>query len=284
MNTEKSTESILLEGQLRSGIQLRGKCCICGKEHATHDGKMVHHGYTVSWGAFNDSCRGTHNPHIGDERAPAFIAEYITELEEYKTTLPEKIKQLKDHLLTMKPEKDEKTYTFSFRVNKVKREVGELENLLSGGLDEIIDGYKQDIENWTLTPLTVYDVEVAEKEERAKRQAVADEKKAIKAAKKAAAEARKLKAQENAEKREAALIANNYHRLISSGELIKEWEASYPTYRAMIDHHHKVRQAHYDEMPEPKEPINRYVGSIYVDVRSKPSGKGRILHKGNPYR
>ena len=79
-------------------IQLRGQCCVCGKFHALRNNNLVHHGYSVSWGSFSGSCYGTDAPHYGDERAPAFLASYIDQLNQYKQPMTTKLMFLQKQL------------------------------------------------------------------------------------------------------------------------------------------------------------------------------------------
>jgi len=256
--------------------QFRGVCCVCGKDQAvnTANGLIVPHGYTLDYGFFNGVCEGANNVHYGHNDAVDFLNDFILSIEKRRAHLPARINGLREDL-----ELEESTG----KKNKIEFHINQLEYQHDKQLPMLIEYYLDRRIAWDKKEPVEYDIEkVTEQKrlERAEAKKIAD---AAKAAKKAAQKIREEKAAINAAKRETVLLANNYHRLIMFGEFVREWEASYPTERAMIDDHHAIRQAEYDKLPEPKERLNWYIGSIYIDVRSKANNKGRMLRKGSPY-
>lgn len=263
---------------VKTKTQYRGTCCVCGKDHAVDENeRMAVHGYTVDFGMFNGRCYGTNEVHYGHKDAPEFLNRYILVLEKHRAELPTKIEDAKKALELLVPKSRSDKWA-------AERLVRDLTDQYNKQIPMLIKHYKKAILDWKLKATEVYDVEVVTQQKRLAREAVKAEREAAKAAKKAAQKIREDKAAINAAKREEELLSNNYHSLIYSGVLIKEWKASYPSYQAMLDDHHAKRKEVYDAIPEPKDDLNWYIGSIYVDVRTKPNGKGRILHRGNPYK
>jgi hypothetical protein len=266
-------------------IQVRGECCICGKDHAVKGARLVNHGYTVRWGSINNVCSGASHVHYGHKDAPAFLASYIETLGVYLAKdLPEHLAKAKAGYLQAKSEHDA-NIGYSSSLSKVlsvaQREYLELKADFEVHVPAAIAMFSARKNNWVERDTYEVDLDVEETEARKAREAEASAKKAAKLAEK------EVKAKAKAEREAAAdlkaraewdaLSANNYYRLFYCGEVVESWQQTllvndYEIYQQL----HLRRAKHWLELH--KSVIDQWGNSSYMlEVRTETDGGGKRL-------
>jgi hypothetical protein len=266
-------------------IQVRGECCICGKDHAVKGALLVNHGYTVRWGSINNVCSGANNVHYGHKKAPVYLASYIESLEDYLANrLPEYLASAKARFLQAKSEHDaHEGYSgnLSKRLSVAQREYLEFKADFEVNLPAAIAMFSARKDNWVERDTYEVDLDVEEAEVRKAREAEAKAKKAAKLAEKEVKD--KAKAEREAaafakfEAKWEALSANNYYRLFYCGEVVESWQQTllvndYEIYQQL----HLRRAKHWLELNGTD--IDQWGNSSYMlEIRTETDGGGKRL-------
>lgn len=278
---------------VKTRVQYRGVCCVCGKSHAVKGEDMVSHGYTVDWGMFNNSCAGAKNPHYGSEKAPEFLTKYIASLVVLLNELPAMIAASEIELNALEAEKNDlikKRKSFhspeyksvGMQIKEAHRQLRVYGVMLDGALQESIDAYREKLTNWAKAEPIAVDLDVEEAEQRKARQAEAEQKKADKQAEKLAKEAKKAEREAKALLKEKAflnqLAQENYYYLYCDGELVSHWVATATSENEVIKYYHEYR----------KEFTHKSItsvagGSFYFEVRTQADGKGKRIYDLLPF-
>jgi hypothetical protein len=271
-------------------IQFRGVCCVCGKLHATKDGMLVNHGYSVEWGTFNGVCFGANKPHYGHVNAPKFIKSFIEILKGDLAALPSIIENREAQLAKQEQAKkalEDSGLTYSAKaVREASKDIANSRKILAGlklslngGLKNYIDLITKNLKNWVESATVEVDLVIEAAELRAEKKAQALVKKQEKDAKNAAKEERKKQAEEKAAAKLAAILsADAYHRIYFNGELLIEWQGAYSSDGAMFDDVNTRQRKHFIENGGEDyawDGARRYVH----EVRTMPEGKGRLLYR-----
>lgn len=187
-------------------IQIRGICSVCGKFHATKEGLIVPHGYTLDFGFRNAQCNGSDEVHYGDANAPIFLHNLLLEVGSYKAKSPNE----------------------THRLNVFKKYL------------------QSRIEDWALSDLVEVNVKKEEQAQRKIREEQAYAKKVEREEKALIKETKRIEREEKMAKKWQVICATNLHQIELDGHVIVEWESSYISRATLENDHYGRLRSYFD--------------------------------------
>ena len=250
--------------------QLRGICPVCLSQHATKNGLMVSHGFTVGFGFQNNSCDGTEAPHLGSKDAPSFILSYGEKLFENLLKRQEYLTKLQAELETLTDlgSRNKKSRFIQQTMKDVKMQ------------DRLLTELKERHNNWKESDLVEVDLDVEDAEMKKAADLKRDEKRIQREAKAKEKEEKRIQREEKAKAKWDAILAENTHIVEIEGEVIAEWVQSYKTKRELeLDHYDKVRKHFNDNNVENHVQLGIIHGGLIAHRVRVIGKKGKQLHK-----